>query len=98
MTTLICILVGLGAVVLFLAAALAVLCAIAFPAIWLEDKYPKVLSLEGHPTVRGIGKGLLVTFFAFSIAAVLYVVGCDIAFDFGWIDDCPTCEVQEPAP
>lgn len=82
MTTLICILVGLVVVVV----GLAILVGIVLGAAWLS---------EWREWVKSIIVGLVVLYVVAVLGGAVYVIGCEVSFHFGWIDDCPTCEVDE---
>ena len=93
MTTLICILVGLGAV-LTMVAILAVLAGTVVGVGWLWDRWEKP-AWEIPPIVGKVLGGMVLFLLAVIVCWGIYDMGCDIAFDNGWIDDCPTCEVTE---
>ncbi len=93
MTTSICILVGVGAIILFMGAALAFVLGVA----WLDDRFgptarlPKVV----ERALERLLLALVVLFLASVFLGLAYLGGCEISCRLGWIDDCPTCEVEE---
>lgn len=90
MTTLICILVGLGTVILVLGAIIGTVTL----GFWLEERVtwrpPQFVDRLGN----WVGGCSLILF----ASLLIYALGCAVGHSFGWIDDCPTCKVEEVAP
>ena len=93
MTILICILTALMVTAGFVLAMAAVVGVFA-GLTWLFDKYGWTL-----PTAISTALlGLCLLAAALCILAGFYLLGCEVAYGLGWIDDCPTCEVEEVTP
>ena len=105
MNVLLCIAAGLCGLLAILVGASIVIGAmlLLLEAVdWVQGRLSSSWRRVFRGTLDSIGRiilGLMIGPIVLCMGDVIYLSGCANAYEWGWIDDCPTCVVQDaPTP